>query len=335
MNIYEIAEKADVSITTVSRVLNNSEKVKPETRKRILQIIKDYNYKPKIIRNKVPNIVILINDKRVYFSEYFSNILNGITEAINNLNFQQTIAKVDNNFREEDILFLLRERKADAALIFLSNKESLYLHLLKEEEVPFLLINNNYFNEYNFIETDNFDGMCKLLEYLYKNGHRKIAYITHSLKFPDHFERFKAYKNFYKNHNIDLDEQLIINMDDFDPMGRYLPYDEGYLSAKKLFSSNKDFTAIACSNDELAFGVMHYCRENSIDVPNQISVTGYDNYEITRFIDPKLTTINQKLLEMGKSAVNNLIKIMNNPNKKVQITFKSELVIGNSVSKIS
>lgn len=334
MNIYKIAKKANVSIATVSRVLNNSEKVKNQTRKKILNIIKSQNYKPRIVRNKLPNIMILINDKKIFLSEYFSNLLDGITEALNMLNYQETIARADNQINPDDLLFLIRERKADGIIVLLSNKNTQYLSAFIKEDIPFLLINNSSFPQYNYIDTDNYDGMTLILDYLYSKGHKKIAYITHDINASDHYQRYKAYENFLKNHNIEFSKDLVIFVNDMDPQNKYIPYEHGYLSAKKLFKSGKDFTAVACTNDALAFGIFHYCHENNISIPEKISITGYDNYNITPFIDPRLTTINQNLFQLGNTAVMKLINIINNPSEKVNLILKSQLIKGKSVRSI-
>jgi DNA-binding LacI/PurR family transcriptional regulator len=332
VNIVEIAAKAGTSIATVSRVLNNSEKVRYATRKKILALIEESGYKPRVRRNHVINIGIVINNSHAMFSPYLSGILNGITENIADLDYQETIIFINDEMHPDVVLETIRERRVDAAIVISSTLNSRYPETFHDEKFPFILM-NSLNPEFNYITTDNRSGISNLMAYLKSLGHRKFIFELHSSVHTDFLERRDVFLEFIKK-----DDSLsgrVINLYPNDPIPLNTPIEGGYLWMKRILEGKPDETAFLASNDLTAMGMLRACSEMSIRVPEDISMTGYDNYPESKYYNPALTTISQGLETIGSETIHSLISILHKRNSAlIQKVLPTELVIRKSTGPV-
>ncbi len=335
-NIYDIAEESKVSIATVSRVINNSPLVNEDTRKKVSEILRKHDYYPKIIKNKIPNISILINKEKLLFDIYVAEILNGVSESVSSLNLNETVIICENDWSGYKVLKLVRERYSDGLIIILSNEETRYLKILEEHDIPFILINNSSNKDYNFIDVNGYDSCWKIMQYLFDNKHRDIAFIAAHQRLPDHRERFWAYKDFLKKHGLAFNKDLVIMIDELENNMNLNSYEHGYYGGKKLFKNNKAFSAVVCSNDEIASGIYKVIWEQGMRIPDDISVVGFDNYPFSSYMAPPLTTMNQSLIQIGEQSVIKLLSLINNnkPHEKINMFLEPNLIIRDSCKKI-
>lgn len=334
VNIVKIAKEAKTSIATVSRVINNSEKVRSSTRRRILKIIEAYGYQPKIRKNKTTNICVLINEKRPMFSTYTTEILNGITDTITEMNLEQTILFIDEKTHEQLIMDKLREQKIDAGILLLTHPKTHYLQYLKKEQFPFVLINNSASSDFNYIDTDNYVGVYQALEYLYQLNHKKYILLLDDTKFANYQKRKEAFLQFCQDKN--LPQQRIFELKNLNNYSNLLPIEHGFYFMEEFIKTGFDETVILASNDDAAMGILSSCHIHNIDVPNDLSIIGYDNYKNSNFTVPTLTSINQNLYNLGREAVLSALSTYNNAAKNnVHKKFSSDLVIRKSVKALS
>lgn len=326
VNIIQIAKEADTSIATVSRVLNNSEKVKPDTRQKILSIIQKHGYKPKIKKNKITNVCVIVNDKQPTFSPYLAELLEGISDTVTEMNLEETIIFINETEHPEIILETLRERKVDAGIIILSSPKTPYLSRLKKNNFPFILLNNSAKQEFSFIDTDHEQGIEQAAEYLYQMGHRKFILLLDDIKFHNFAQRKKAFDIFLASKK--LPEQRIFQLKDLPNYPFLTPMEQGKIFMERFISEPFEETAILAANDDAALGILNVCFANKIAVPEKLSVIGFDNYKISQFINPPLTTINQNLHTLGREAVYGVISLLNSDNvNMIQKKLSCELVI--------
>lgn len=337
ITIRDVALKANTSIRTVSRVLNNSDLVNIETRKRVLKVIKKLDFKPNIIaRNlsykKTKTIgVILIS----FVSGSLFPIMEGI-ESITELHGYKTIlcGSGEDFEKEKEHIDNLVGRMVEGLIIMPTSNDYTYINKIADSETNIVLIgyagnpiNNNIIG---YVYNDDYYSMTNVIEYLINKGHKNILFINTYLNLDSKFARLDAYITTLKKHKISFNPGLIFD-------SRELSVDGGFKAAKEFFKKDLNFTAIICFNDFVAIGVLQYCRENKIKVPEDISIMGYDD---DKYINPHLSvplsSVHNYKKKLGFKAAELLFdKINKKEIKKHIIRFKPKIVERESVRKIN
>lgn len=332
ITIKDIAKEAKVSIASVSRVINNkSEGVSEETRERILAIIEKYNYIPSslargLVTKKTNIIGLVLPDIN---NPFFPGIARGVEDAANKYGYNIILCNTDDDQEKEKTYIQILKEKCVDGIIYTSALKATNqnVELLKEYNIPFVSMDRAIdLDNIPSIYTNGEEGMYKMIEYIIQNGHNEIAYIAGTKGAPSNHSRLRGYKRALESHRIPLNPKLI----------KYGDYklEGGKLCMEELLDSNTNITAVACENDIMAIGALETLNSRKIKVPEQISITGYDNIFFTDITWPKITTVAQPIYEMGLKAVELLVKIINNektPNKK--IILEPKLIIRDSVFK--
>ena len=334
VTIKDIAKAANVSIATVSRVINNKNQgVGQETREKILKIIEDLNYYPNRIARgmvtKQSNMLGLILPD--ISNPFFPDLVRGVEDTASNFGYNIVLCNADNNKdKEEAYIRVLKENNA-AGIFYISvirKNDNNIKHLL-EGRIPFVLMDRRV-NVENVpkVYTDNVTGMSEMVEYLIQHGHRKIAYISGPKYNSSSEQRLKGYTMALSHAGISLEPALIRE-------GDYM-IDSGYQLMTELLDQGRDFTAIACANDMMAVGALEVLKARGIKVPEEISITGYDDIFMSTVTSPKLTTVAQPKYEMGCIAAELLIKLVRGQHiTEKEVILHSKLAIRESVAKRS
>lgn len=334
VTIKDIAKRANVSIATVSRVINNkSEGVGPETRERILNIIKDMNYYPSRIARgmvtKKSNILGLILPD--ISNPFFPDLVRGVEDTASNYGYNIILCNTDNNKDKEEAYIRVLKENHVAGIIFTSviRKKDRNIKLLLESKIPFVLMDRNInINNVPKVFTDNISGMYEMISYLIQNGHQSIAYISGPNLNSSTDQRLKGYKMALTDAGIPIDLGIIKE-------GNY-KMDSGRTCMIELLKENKKFTAVACANDMMAVGALDVLKDRGIKIPDEISITGYDDILMTTVISPKLTTVAQPKYEMGCIAAELLIKqVQGQEIAEKDVILHSSLALRESVVKRS
>lgn len=338
ITIRSIAEEANVSRATVSRVINNSPLVRKKTREQVLRVIAKYNYHPhalaQALKSKKSFTIGLIVTDITY--AYFPQIIQGIEEVAVTNGFGVFFCESNMNAERERMdLRILLEKRVDgiiaAAYDGPGNNEKLYQSIV-EEGIPVVFCNNSLENvEADTVVGDNVGGVTKAIEHLIRLGHKRIGFIR------DVFERRGlrelGYRNVFKSHNLKIDEQLIV-MRDIEKEGVRKgigdPLD-GYTLFKGLWKLKKP-TAVFCSNDAIAFGVYHAADELGLKIPDDLAVVGFDDVPMAEYLLVPLTSVRQPMFEIGMNAFQLLMdRFKNQPKRsKQQILLDTELIIRKS-----
>ena len=328
MNIYDIAKKADCSITTISRVLNNSNLVNTKTKTKILSLIKKTNYYPdffykSLAKGKTNLIGVYVFFTDYYETYYFKEIFHGIMDAVS-LNDKYNVVvyspKLNNNGLPKILSgFVLIGADAVSDPIILQN--------LKKIKEPTVSINNKI-KGFNYIDTNNLVSAYNVVKYLIELGHKNIGFIN--VKNHENIrERYMGYRKALLENNIN--SNCIINLDGSTEI-------KAYDAVSKWINSNKNKlpTVFFAATDRIAIGAMKALKEKGLKIPEEISIVGFDDIDMSRFIEPNLTTVHQPLYEMGKKAVEILIKQMEGRQIKLQqIIMPTNLVKRDSCRKIN
>lgn len=334
VTIKDIAEKANVSVATVSRVVNNKSKgVGEETRKRILDLVREYNYQPSavargLVTKKSKIIGLIIPDLT---NPFYPKMAKGI-EDVAHENGYNIILCDGNNSKEKEAAYLdfLNEHYV-CGIIYnnFHNISDVILDKILKTSLPLVFIDSKPdVKGCKCVYLDNQKAMYDLVEYLINNGHRRIGFMTGPLDSYSINERYKGYINALQDNNIPIDSDLVIQ-------GDYV-FKDGYDAMGDLLKKTSDITAVACCNDLMAIGALEKLEDMGIKVPDDISVAGFDNIDMTRLVRPRLTTVAQPIYDMGRQAASMIISIIEGKAKEVQdnVIFEPSLVIRDSIKKI-
>lgn len=334
ITIKEIAQLAGVSKTTVSKVLNNKdESISQATREKIQKIVKENNYvqnklAQSLVTKKTNTIGLLIPDIR---NPFFTEISRGVEDKAHEEGYNIILCNTDEDSEKEykGIVTLLG-RMIDGIIFAASSDTNRKNVNYSNITIPTVLIdksvNINLGNLKGTIKLDNFQGAYMATKYLLDNGHRKILNLCGPLN-EITSDRLEGYKKALYEYGIEYREDLVVE-------GKY-KIEWGYNFIKNIV--NKDFSAIFCGNDLIAIGVIKGLEEMGLNVPNDVSVVGFDDIQIASLITPSLTTIRQPAYDIGYKASEILIRdLENNDIKDLDtLVFKPELIVRSSTKNIS
>ncbi|MBC3767159.1 LacI family DNA-binding transcriptional regulator [Neptunicella marina] len=297
VTIKQVSELAKVSSATVSRVINNADSVKLETRKLVEAAMKELGYRPNSIAqslasNKTNTVGYVV--PQLYGS--FGIMMSGSEEVLRRANKHMFIMTGHSNEKDEkSAIEALLMRRCDALILHLESTSDEYLIELAKQKVPFVLVNRVIEAiEDNCISLDNHFGGYLASKALIDKGHRDIAYIAGSLWKSDAIERLQGHKEALAEANIAYDESLIYEGD--------FQVHSGVEGIETLLNAGKKFSAVACGNDEMASGAIGALRDAGLKVPESVSVVGFDDVEFSNYLTPRLTTIRYPMKEIGQMA---------------------------------
>lgn len=329
--IHDVAKLAKVSIATVSRVMSGSDPVNPQTQKRVLEAMEKLNYKPNgLARNlrslRAKMIVALMPDiKNPFFSEVIRGIEDGARAAGYNVLIGSTEGDVN---RENEYIQLLEENRADGVILTTALIDRKFVEEVAKRSPTVLACEYVPGSDIPTVSIDNESAARKITKHLLSLGHTRIAHITGPSKVILSQARLNGYIQALHQHGI-IEEELLIQEGNF-------TLQSGYNCARKLLSINELPTAIFAASDEMAIGAMKAARDRGLRVPKDISIVGFDDIDISSFMQPPLTTIYQPRYDIGRHSVELLLKILRGEElEQTQIVLEDSLIIrescGNSV----
>ncbi len=326
--IYEVAKLAGVSLATVSRVMNDSGKVTPKTRGKVLAAIAELGYIPNSMAQSLASrrsnsVGILIPELHgPFFGEMLSSVEKELRDAGKRVII--TAGHSDEN-KERDCIEFLLGSSCDALILHVYSVSHDYLIELNKGPVPIIILNNHVPEmAENCIYLDNEHGGYLATKALLDHGHRKLAYISGPSWKVDSFKRLTGHKKALQEYGLVIDEKLIVEGDFEEASGR--------VAMTKLLSLSMPFTGVVCANDEMAAGAMDTARKQGLNVPTDISIIGYDNVNFTRYLHPKLSSIGCRIREMGQMAARCVLKnAYGQTDLEIQNTFKPRLVLRDSI----
>ncbi len=302
--IKDVAKLAGVSISTVSRVMNDSKPVSPEARKKVLDAINKLDFKPNelarsLVMKKSNLIGVIVEDIGI---EYMAQLIRGVEEIGHLYKYDIILSSTygDDNALENAIDFL-STKQVEGIVVISEDISAEILVKLRDNKIPFLLLDKLHdFKKINTVKIDYEKEEYELSKYLYEQGHENIAYVT--LKDHNYLTDIKiaGYEKFINENNL---KSIIIEADGKNS-------DDGYNIGEEVISKAKseNVSAISFYNDQTAVGFISYCLDNNIKIPEDYSVVGFGNFEISRVYRPKLTTVSIPNYDIGAIGIRALIK---------------------------
>ena len=322
VTIKDVARLAGVSISTVSRVINDSKPVTDEVKQRVLDVIKETGYVPNpLARSLVTKKSKLIGVIIPEVSDSFVNeILNGV-EAISKM-YDYDILLVNtysDKEQELDSIRLLKTKQVEGIVMVSWILDEDHVNCMKESRIPAVYISKTArdFDLYT-VSTSNENATYDMTKYLIENGHKDIAFIMTSIDETIlEKERRSGYERALKDNNIEIKSELIKHGN--------TDYEGGYNSMKELLDNNIIPSAAFVTGDEAAVGAINAIFDAGYSVPEDISVAGFNDTKLAKIYRPKLTTVFQPLFDMGAVSIRALIKLINGEeleDKKIELPYQ-------------
>lgn len=327
--IYQVSERAGVSLATVSRVMNGSAKVGEATRNKVLQAMQELNYRPNSIAQSLASncsnsVGMLVSEVH---GPFFGEMMSGVENELRSVGKHVIIAAGHSDVEsEKDAIEFLISRKCDALILHVDAVSDEYL-LELNKQTPVVVLNRQVAGmDENCICLNNELGGYLATKAMLELGHQQIAYISGPLFKLDVRERLAGHKRALQEAGKAFDEGLFVE-GDFHEAG-------GVAAMEQLLKQQQPFSAIMCANDEMACGAMNCARDHQLDIPADVSIMGFDNVIMSRYTFPHLSTIDFPAGEMGRMAARWVRKHIYQDDKlKVQNLFEPSLVLRDSVSR--
>lgn len=329
--IADVAKQADVSTATVSRCLNQPDKVKPEVRERINKAIQNLGYVPsgaaRALASRRTHTIgaIVPTIDNAIFSEAIQHLQSGLTQANYTLLLANSGYSLDEELREVKSLL---SRGIDGIVLVGEMHHPKVYEAIEQQKIPYVnLWTYNPTSKYSCIGFDHIKAGKQLAQHLLDLGHTKFGIISGFQETNDRaLLRFKGIQQTLQAVGLEIPESRIIEC-------RY-SVGEANLSLHELLDKNPYITAICCGNDVLAIGALSAARERSIKVPEQLSITGFDNMEIIPFLSPALTTVNSPSKRMGSHAAKYILKQIEDKTLDIErIELTAELIVRDTTAK--
>ncbi|GHA74836.1 LacI family DNA-binding transcriptional regulator [Pontibacter akesuensis] len=334
VTIHDIAEKLNVTASTVSRALNNSPRISEVTKKAVLKAAKQMNYQPNNIaaalRNGKSNIIGIIVPTAD--RAFFASVIRGIEEVANTFNYKVIISQSYDNYEKEvqtiDALFSAR---VDGIIASIGKNTEDFAHYKNALEKGFPLVlfdRTTDALDVSQVMINDYLGAYKVVEHLIEQGCKRIAHFTSPKKVSVFKERLRGYVDALKDNGLPYDEELVVLSN--------LQLEDGRASMEQLLQLKEMPDAVFSASDFGAMGAMQVLKERGIKIPEQVALAGFSNDPFTSFTDPPLTTVDQLSLTMGRRTAELFFQQLKAGDKRAvpqKTVLKPELIIRKSSLK--
>jgi DNA-binding LacI/PurR family transcriptional regulator len=332
ITIKDIARMLNVSHTTVSRSLNDSPLISKETKDKVKEIASRYNYRPNVnarslVLSKSYNIGLFFSTLRTgTTANFFLNAVRGVNSIIKG-KYNLAVEAVD----DLEDFHQVSKRHFDGILLMSQspNDDEFIAHVIREK-IPFVVMNREIIGQkVTTVLSDDLEGAYQITKYILDCGHRDIAIIEGKPEFRSSSKRKQGFINAHHEAGLEFNEGLALS-------GRY-DLESGYNAMQEILDMKERPTAVFCSNDEMALGAMKAIKQRDIEMPNAMSIAGFDDMGFTAYLTPALTTILRPIEDMSRESSQILMnKIESNKFEDPgTIHFNTKLIIRDSVRKIN
>jgi LacI family transcriptional regulator len=316
ITIYDVAREANVSMATVSRVVNGNPNVKPVTRKKVLDVIDRLGYRPNAVARglaskKTTTVGVIIPDiSNIFFAE----LARGIEDIATMYKYNIILSNSDQNKDKElHLLNTMLGKQVDGLVFMGGNITAEHVEEFGKSPVPIVLAGS--IEESSTMPSVNIDyeeAVYDSIKEFIEKGHKNIAFVVGPLHEPKNtFKKLRGYQRALAESGIPYNEELVVEGD--------YTYDSGIEAIEKLLEAADRPTAILVGSDEMALGVVHGAEDKGYRIPEDFEVITSDNTRLSLMVRPQLTTIIQPLYDIGAVAMRLLTKLMNKEKVSEQV----------------
>lgn len=333
--LKEVAKEAGVSITTVSRVINGSSKVNGKTRERVQKAMLQLDYQPNRVAQRLRTsggrsklLGLIIPDIQ---NQFYSNIVRGIEDVTYGHDYAVILCNSDENPNKERFyLEVLRSESVDGIILPPIHQFGEEIENLIDLGIPIVCVDRKLMRKnVDTVVIGNEKGGYDAVSHLVELGHKKIAILTSSLQFSSFNERQKGYERALKENGIEIDKRLI---KEGDPRS----LDIARSLTEELLNLEEPPTAIFATNNLMTLGALEALNKLNYQIPEDISIIGFDDLPWAKAISPPLTVVKQPAYEMGQKAAELFFKRVEDPlGERVEVELEAKLIIRQSTAKVS
>lgn len=322
--IKDVAKKAGVSVTTVSRVLNGEKYVKDDLKAKVKRAIDELGYAPShiarsLVRKKTNLIGVIVPDLT---SSFYSTILSSIEETASLNDYNLLVCNIiEDTDKELKYLNVFKEMRVDGIIIMHEKLSDDIRSFINKLDIPVIFSSVRPL-DHKFVSViiDDYEAAYDATRYLIELGHERIAFIGGDMRdITSGQNRYVGYRNALKDQRV-----RIVN--DYIRFGDYKTQ-SGYNLMKELLACEPRPTALFAVSDDMAVGAMNCIHDHQLKVPDDISIIGFDGSQLTELVRPRLSSMEQPIQDMGKITVDTLIELISDP------TFspREDLILGHKL----
>jgi len=330
LTLEDIARKAGVSRSTVSRVINDQPNVSEAVRKRVWEVIKKTGYQPNVAarslasqRSYMVGLVLPHSVSYLFTDPYIPHLIQGVAQSCNQ--FDYTLGLFHASTQEDEQKMYPRVSRGgllDGVILQAGHHGDPLMDRLVESDLPLIFVGRPFQSEnVSYIDIDNTDGAYNAVSHLIRLGYKRIATIAGSEQSTVGIDRKQGYVKALQDRDLPVDENLITESD-FTEVG-------GYDAMVHLLSNKPE--AVFAASDVMAVGAIRAVRNAGMVIPDDIAIVGFDDLPVAKMTNPALTTIRQPINRLGSTAVEMLIDMIQNGSKPHnRIILSTELVVRDS-----
>jgi len=331
LTLEKIAQLAQVSRSTVSRVINDDPNVNEKTRMRVQQVIEQINFQPNTAarslaggRTRILGFVIPMGVSALFSDPYFPLLIQGVSSACNTLDYSVMLWLAEPEYERRTLRQVLHNRIIDGFIIASMIMDDPLLKPLMEGNLPYILIGRHPTNpDVSYVDVDNQNAARDAVSYLLRSGYRRIATIAGPQNMIGGVDRLEGYRAALRQWSLPCEDALIVESD--------FTEDGGYQAAQKLLLLQPE--AIFSASDSIALGALRAIKDAGLSVPEDIGLVGFDDSSFAARMTPPLTTVRQPITKTGMVAAETLIDMIEHPGSAPRrLILPTELVIRGSCS---
>jgi LacI family repressor for deo operon, udp, cdd, tsx, nupC, and nupG len=326
--ISDVAREANVSVATISRVLNKNPRVLPETRTRVLEAIERLHYEPNVLarnfRRSESRVILVLCPN--FTNPYYANVVTGIADEARHHGYSAMFCTTaGDKLREKEFLDMLKGKRADGAILLATeNTEKFIVHLAEQHPIVQC---SEYFPDSGLchVSIDNYKAARHSIRYLTGLGHKRIGFITSNDAYLSMNRRYQGYRDELERAGIPFDPELV------QYSGEGYHFSNGLKAANNLLALPVKPTAVLCVSDILALGAVRAAEDAGIRIPEELSIIGFDDVEYATMFKPHITTVRIPCYDLGRTSMDllrNLMTGMKAVRREVYLDF--ELVVRDS-----
>ncbi|MFB4162796.1 LacI family DNA-binding transcriptional regulator [Alteribacillus sp. JSM 102045] len=313
VTIKDVAQKANVAASTVSRVIANSSRISTATKERVREAMEELGYHPNFHARSLANqstktigIVMPSSAKVAFQNPFFPEVIRGISTKAYQKGYGLYLSTGQTEEeRFEEIVQMVEGQRVDGIVLLYSRKNDLLMPYLQKKKFPFVLIGRPYDlpeQEVTHVNNDNFKAAKMVTEYLSLLGHRQIAFIGGNMEYVVTLDHMKGYKQALEQAGIKVDDSYIVYHDELEEGGQ-----EAII---ELMSLQDPPTALVVADDLMTFGVLRMLADTGVSIPDELSIVSFNNVMISELSSPPMTTVDIHIFELGSKAVDCLFEKM-------------------------
>ena len=323
VSISDVARKAGVSISTVSKALNDKSSVSSSTVERIKQTAEEMGYVPnsraRVFATKETKQIAFVADipkDTAFYNPHIFEIIMGLRQSVSKRGYSLIVESVEKKESLDYIEKIYKKNMVDALVIHASIITKRLESLVVKSNLPHLIIGEpDYQSTLSWIDTDNALSGAVAIRHLLKNDYFPIAFVGGKADDMISAHRFEGAERELRQNNLSFEDQYVLSTSS--------TIVSGMNAAKKILKMEKPPRSVLCANSVIAFGLMQELRNQNIRVPKDMAVMTFDRYPFSDFTEPRVTSVDMNMYEIGEEAGSILIKNLSHPNLRIQ-TFTSE-----------